>query len=190
MNNEVDFVIGQFSHTFLRNKFMTASSAYAFMPFVLLVPPGAQYSSIQKLLRPFNFTSWAAILSIFAFAGISVTVVRWKFKNYRALCFGSQNQSPYMNILIIFVGGTIHSHSLPTKQFGRNIFIIYIIYSLILRNIYQGVLVNHMQSDDVQKPVESVEEMISKDFFFYITATLIEHIESSPIFSRYVNRIH
>ena len=161
---------------------MTASNPYAFVPYVLIIPPGSQFSSIHKLLRPFHSSSWTAIFGLFALSIITITMIRLAGKETRDLFLGSRNQSPYLNILIVFLGGTMHS--LPKKQFARNLLMIFILYSLIVRNIYQGVLVTNMQSNDIHKPVASIAEMIQRDFYFYVTLTFVEHVKNLSIYDR------
>jgi hypothetical protein len=44
-----------------------------------------------------------------------------------------------------------------------------LIYSLVIRSAYQGSYFKLMQSEEKHKEVQSIDEMIEKDFTFYFT---------------------
>lgn len=184
MDGEVDFTIAQFTLTALRNKYMTPSFPYTSVPWVLIVPPGKSYTAFEKLFRPFSITVWTPTISIFVLAIIITTIIKLSSRSIRNTVFGVENQSPYLNVLTIFLEGSINI--LPTKSFARSLLMMFIIYSLIIRTLYQGGLIQNMQSNDRKPFISSVDAMINKGFQFYVTSTEMEHVEYISI----KNRLH
>lgn len=183
MDGVVDFTIAQYTITALRNKYMSPSFPYTSMPFVLMVPPGKKYTAFEKLFRPFDLSVWIPIIIVFIVATISITIIKLSSKTIRNIFFGPKIQSPYLNVLTVFVEGSIHV--IPTKSFARSLLLIFIIYSLIMRTLYQGGLIKNMQSDDRKPSLSSVDAMINKHFKFYVTTTEMEHVEHLSIKNRY-----
>lgn len=162
---------------------MSPSTPYISIPWVLMIPPGRSLTAFEKLFRPFDITVWIPIVVVFVIACITIRIIKASSKNIRNLVFGPQNQSPYLNLLIIFVEGSMHL--LPKKWFARSLLMMFILYSLVLRTLYQGELVKYMQSDDRKLAVSSVAEMMEKNFSFFMEPSEIEHTQYLPIQNRY-----
>ena len=161
---------------------MTPSTPYLFMPWVLIIPPGRTYTSFEKLLRPFDITVWIPIAIVFVVACTTITFIKFSSKNIRNLVFGPENQSPYLNLFQLYVEQSMHV--LPKTWFARSLLMMLILYSLVLRTVYQGELIKNMQSDDRKAPVSSISEMMEKNFSFYMSITALEHAENLPIKNR------
>ena len=183
IDGEVDFAMGEFAITYLRNKFMSPSISYISSPWALMIPPGEPYSAFEKLFRPFDFNVWIAVSIVFVLAYVVIAILSLsrKVKRYVIL---ETNTSPYFDVLEVFVGGSMIK--IPAGNFARTLLMIFILYSLVVRNTYQGGLLKNMQSDDRKRPVESVAEMMDKGFYFYMTATAVEHTAHLPIKDRFV----
>lgn len=175
MDGQVDFIIGHFSITALRNKYLTQTDAYSFTPWILIIPQGSYYSSLEKLFGPFEFKVWLLMLFIFIVAFIIISIIqdtcRYKIRHV----LGLTSRTPHLNVLLVTVGGPLHA--LPTKSFCRCLLTIFILYNMILRNAYQGSLIQKMQSEDRKPPLASVAQMINENFVFYLRESLVEHIE-------------
>lgn len=183
IDGEVDFAIGEFAITYLRNKFMTPSISYISSPWALMIPPGEPYSAFEKLFRPFDFNVWIAVTIIFILSYLVIAIISFS-KQIKKYVIEKGNTSPYFDVLEIFVGGSMIK--IPTRNFARVLLMIFILYSLVIRNAYQGGLLKNMQSDDRKRPVESVTEMMEKGFHFYMTATAAsEHVAHLPIKDRF-----
>ena len=182
MNKEADLIIGQFSLTRLRQLFITSSVSYEFMPWGLMVPVGAPFSAFDKLLKPFDLNVWFALSIVLILSYVAITIIKTISGTIKNVFFGPRNQSPYLSVLEVLFG--VSMHIVPNKSFARGLLMIFILYSLVIRNIYQGVLIKDMQSNDLQPPIASMDEMLDKHFYIYMTATHSEHIKNSPIENR------
>lgn len=59
-----------------------------------------------------------------------------------------------------------------------------IIFFLVMRSAYQGSLYRFLQTDKVNPAVKSLDEMIEKDFKFYIESSFYDLIEQQANLKR------
>lgn len=161
---------------------MTSSVSYEFMPWGLMVPDGAPFSAFEKLLKPFHINVWYAVSIILCLSYTVIMIIKFVSGSIRNVFFGTKNQSPYLNVLEVLFGESMRV--LPKQGFARGLLMIFILYSLVIRSIYQGLLIKDMQSNDHRPPIASMAEMLDKQFNIYMTATHAEHIINSPIENR------
>lgn len=57
---------------------------------------------------------------------------------------------------------------LPRRNFARFILALYLLFCLIIRTAYQGKQFEFLQKEIRPANVRSIDEMIQKDFTFYI----------------------
>lgn len=95
---------------------------------------------------------------------------------------GRSNQSPILNIFNIATGGAVLTE--PTKNFARYLLMCLILFSLVVRTLYQGELFNNMQSDIMKSPVSTVAEMMEENFKFYLSSNTMVHANSTVIKKR------
>lgn len=175
--------IGMYAITTVRSKYMDSIKSHLSFPFILLVPPGAKLSPFQKFLRPFQLEIWLALSLTFICGFWFVIIVSImgsnKFKNS---VFGERINPPYLNMIDICFGGSLHK--LPKKNFPRVMLAAFLIFCLVMRSLYQGLMFQFLQSDDRASPVMTVDEMIEKDFHFYMYSIYQEHTENLKIHPR------
>jgi hypothetical protein len=70
-----------------------------------------------------------------------------------------------MNLLAALVGGT--QSRLPKRNFARFLLILFLLFSIVIRTLYQGSFYQLLNSNQQKEPVKSLEEMMSKGFNFY-----------------------
>lgn len=175
INNEADFTLGMYTITYLRSSFMTSSEFYYSVPFILIVPPGLPLTPFEKLFRPFQLTVWILLLVTFITAGGVITVIKFQSKVVRGFVFGSRNKSPYMNILSVFTG--VSMPLLPTKNFARSLLMMFLLFSIVKRTLYQGALFQFLQSDDRNKEVQSIDEVVEENFKVFMMPSSLEHTQ-------------
>lgn len=95
---------------------------------------------------------------------------------------GENNNNPMLNMYNASLGGSILPE--PTKNFARYLLMCLILFSLVVRTLYQGELFNNMQSDIMKSPVSSVAEMMQENFKFYLSANSMVHANSTVIKNR------
>jgi hypothetical protein len=54
-----------------------------------------------------------------------------------------------------------------------------LIYLLVIRSAYQGSYFTFMQSEEKHKEVQSIDEMIEKDFTFYTKITVADNFQDN-----------
>lgn len=176
-------MVGFFFITSLRLKFMDSIESHIGFPLVLIVPPGAKFSSFEKIFRPFQIHVWILIFVVFLFGFLFICFLnQFKKKAIEERVFGEVVNPPCLNMVDICFGGSMTS--LPKKSFPRILLTTFLIFCFVTRNIYQGLLYQNMQSDDRKKPVMTVDEMMEKDFYFYMYPEIEEHSRTLKFYSR------
>lgn len=106
------------------------------------------------------------------------SIVKCSSINVQNFFFGMKIRTPYLNIASVIVGWPMNK--LPTKNFARWILMMFILFWLINRSIYQGILYKNLQSIIRQKPVQTIEESIEKNYKYLMLAATVENIKDIP----------
>lgn len=176
MDNEADFTVGMYTITYLRSKVMTNSEFYYQVPFIMIVPPGSQLSAFEKLFRPFSLVVWILLLLTFSTAFLVITIIKFQKNFLQEFIFGNGNRSPYLNVLIGFVGGSQTVE--PQRNFARFLLIMYLLFCLVKRSLYQGALFQFLQTDDRHSEVQSIDEVAELNFKVYMLPSSLEHTQN------------
>lgn len=167
ISNQVNLTIGCYSITPLRYYYTTSSYTYYTSETLWQIPPGESFTSIEKLKKPFSLFFWLCIFSTLVTSCLFILYIKYYWNTARSFVFGKSNSSPIINLLNIFFGGSLSI--LPKRNFARFLLTCFTLYSLIIRSSYQGALYQFLQQDSRSNEVASTDEMISKDFAFYMT---------------------
>ena len=178
--------IGMFGSSFLRNNLMTPSHVYYSSAYVLIIPPAIPHTAFEKIFKPLQKIVWFYVVSVFI---VAFVVITWlKLKNVETVTnfvLGHRNQTPYLNVINIFLGGS--ALKVPNFNFARSILMFYILYCLVIRTIYQGALFDYLQSDARAAEVSSIDEMVKRDFRFYMLTSAQENVKGlTAIYERYL----
>lgn len=142
------------------------SIPYTTDKFVFVVPGGSNLTAIDKLVRPFDPLVWMLVVAVFFIGFLVIYTVNCNSKHIQDFVFGINIKHPYLNLLIAFVGGT--QRKLPSRNFARFLLMMFLMYSLVIRTLYQGSYYKILKSSMQYKEVQSIDEMIAKDFIFYL----------------------
>ncbi|KAL7018381.1 hypothetical protein ACKWTF_010728 [Chironomus riparius] len=167
--NRYDMGLGEFYMKAVRSKYFDNSITHHTTPMVFIIPPGRPYKAIEKMLQPFDHVVWIILLITITIAITIICVVNTRFRNLKSFIYGRGVKSPVMNILVGLFG--LQQTVLPGRNFSRFILMKFLILCLVLRSIYQGSLFQFLQSDKRHREIQSVNEMIKKDFTFYMYET-------------------
>lgn len=69
------------------------------------------------------------------------------------------------------VAGSLYGISqkvLPGKNFSRFLLMLFLMFCLIIRTAWQGKMFELMQKDMTKREIQSIEELIEKNFTFYM----------------------
>ena len=129
---------------------------------VAVVPPGELFTSWEKLLMPFDRPTWMMNGIVFAVAFVSILFVKLsKSTSVHEFIIGSNVTTPSLNVIAIFMG--IGQILLPKRNVSRFFFMVFILFSLIIRTAYQGKYFEFLTSDMRKKPIQTIEELKDKN---------------------------
>ncbi|KAG5681329.1 hypothetical protein PVAND_010776 [Polypedilum vanderplanki] len=166
-----------------RTRIVDYSAAYFSISIVLVIPPATKLSPFEKLLRPFEIIIWILLFITFSIGLLVIFIINYKLKNFKSFVFGRKVNTPILNMFIAIFGQ--QQTILPGRNYARFILMMFLIFCLVNRNVYQGALYIFLQSDGRHKDIKSIDEMIEKDFKFYVYESYIDFVHnSSEIYKR------
>lgn len=166
LKGEVDMVVGLYFLIPVRTKYLSFTQVYYSSPSLVVIPPGAPLSAVEKLKIPFKNIVWYYLLSVLLIGILVITVVRKLSNIIQVFIFGSEIQSPLLNLINIIFGGSLHI--LPKSNFSRYLMMNFVLFCLVQRTLYQGYLFKFLQSDVRGKEIESLDEMVENKYIFYM----------------------
>lgn len=137
--------------------------------FLLLTP-------LEKLLSPFDHETWILIASTLLTTFVFIQIISFVSNNARNFIFGTNIQSPTMNLLNIFFCG--NQAKAPKDNFARFLFWTFLVWGLIIRTCYQSLSYRDLQSDMRHSPTKSFEELASKNFTQIVGDLKLEGVEN------------
>lgn len=163
-----------------RLKFFDVTNFYVHDQIVFIVPPGRDFTALEKLVYPFSTTLWIAVVVLYLVGIIVIFAVKRRDKNNQNFVFGAGVQNPYLNMFIALIGGA--QKILPKRNFSRFLLSIFLLYSLIMRTLYQGAFFKLLKSNKRLEEVQTIEEIVERDYKLYVfpwTADLFQEAEAT-----------
>lgn len=185
VNEQAHLTLGMYTITNLRSEFMTSSEFYYTAPFILVIPPGKPFTAFEKLFRPFTGTVWLGLIATFSVAVAVITIIKLRRQRVeRNFILGAGNSSPYLNILISSVGGSMSV--LPRTNFARTLLMLFLLFLIVQRTLYQAALFQFMQRDDRKRELQTIDELVAKNFKVHMLLSSLEHTEKMKFRSQRV----
>jgi len=75
----------------------------------------------------------------------------------------------------------------PRRNFARFLLMLFIIWSLIFRTCYQGLLFEYLQGDGRKPPIKSIKELLSRNLTYFIHVQHCLQLEGMEFKERQVN---
>lgn len=176
LENNSDVAFSEYYLKSSRNRFFDNSYPIYVTPMVFVIPPGRLLGPIEKLFQPFHYVVWIALLTVNAIAVVVILIINHKYKRYKSFVYGKNVRHPLTNMYIAMLGSQqLH---LPKRNFARFTLMVYLIFCLILRSCYQGAIFKFLQSDGRHKEVQSIDEMLKKDFTFYMFESSFDFVQN------------
>lgn len=148
-----------------RSKFFDYTNPFTTDPVILLVPPGRDFNAFEKIVLPFSFSLWLLIFLCFLVGFSIILTIKLRFTTAQSFFFGEGVKNPYLNMFNGLLGGT--QKIVPKRNFARFILMMFLIYALVIRSLYQGSFYMLIKSNMRHDVVQTINEMIEKDFKFY-----------------------
>lgn len=156
---------------------LTITQPFAFHEEFLLIPPGKAYTGYEKILLPFDNQVWGWIIATFLSAFITIFILSFSKPSVRKFVIGSCVKTPTLNVFIIFFG--LSPIKLPGRNFARFLTVAFVMYSLVIRTAYQGKMFEFLQKDMRKPEIQSIDELLDKEFDFYIHPRVLEWFDNS-----------
>jgi hypothetical protein len=83
----------------------------------------------------------------------------------------------------------LQQNRLPRRNFARFLLMMFLIFCLVLRNIYQGALYQFLQSDGRHKTPQTISELIEQKYQFVMTDAWLDVLEAHPEINKARNKI-
>lgn len=146
-----------------RLKFFDATNFYLLDFVSFVIPSGEELSGFEKLIFPFEAHVWLLTMICFFIGFVVILIVRCHQKLVQFFVFGPI-RSPYYNMMVTFVGGA--QSVLPKTNFARFLLMVFLLYALVMRTLYQGAFYQLLRSNKHHKELQSIEEMVEKEYTF------------------------
>jgi hypothetical protein len=150
--------------TFSDGYFHTTTSFYE-SKIVIITTPGELYTSYEKLLLPFDATTWKYLMISFVLAFVAILVINRLPLVIRKSIFSKSPTVPALNAVSTFYG--IPQLRLPINHVPRYVLILCVFFCLIFRTCYQSKIFEFMTSDPRRPPPKTVQDLIDNDFELY-----------------------
>ncbi|CAG9811245.1 unnamed protein product [Chironomus riparius] len=133
----------------------------------LLIPPGDLYTSIEKMLLPFDTETWIGLVAVFVSGTVTISIISQFPARIRETVFGKNIGIPNLNFFLAFFGEA--QKRSPDGTFARIIWIFFIFYCLVIRTCYQGKLFE-FTTTAVRKPeYKTLDDLKNENFTLYIS---------------------
>jgi hypothetical protein len=161
-----DFVFGNLNLKYDRVDILDFCFGYYLEILVFVIPRGRPHNPFHKLLRPFHKIVWICILMVIAACITVILIISFLPKKFKRFVYGEKVTTPLLNVIIAMYGGA--QTILPKFNFARSLLMMFLLFCLVLRSLYQGSLFKFLQANDNQPEVASIDEMAENDFKFYM----------------------
>lgn len=181
IDKEIDFIFGSLQRT--RAEAMSATRIVHSDKLILIVPPPFLIDPMTKILLPFTFASWISIGMVALLACCIVKLLDFTPKVVHDYVIGSNVKGSMLNVFNVFLGGT--QKILPRSNFPRFLLAKFLIFTLIMRSLYQGEVFDILKRDVRTVELTTIDQFIENEFTFYIYQSLAQRLEGSKIMQRF-----
>lgn len=147
-----------------------------------MVPPGEEYGDFEKFFRPFSTNVWLGLALVFAVATIVTILTIRSSETVYNFVIGRGINAPFLNLIAVIFG--VSQKKLPKRNFARFILMMFILYCLIVRTVYQVGMYNNIKSNEKKPDLASIDEMLEKKYDFYLYETLATRASNFKFYAR------
>ena len=174
-NRKCDVAIGSLSLQIDRTQVLSATSMFASIPIVAVIPPSSQISAFVKLYLPFDSATWVLLFAVFLIGYAVILISKLISKTLYKFIVGQKVNFPFTNMLIAFFGGS--QSTLPRTNFSRFLLAKFLLFCLVIRGLYQGKLFDIMKKDIYEKTPTTFDDLIAKNYIFYTYESLSRRVQ-------------
>ena len=136
-----------------------------------VLTPGEPYDSYAKLIFPFDYWTWIFLLVVFGCTFFTIFLIAFLPCKLHNIVYGENVMTPALNVGAIFFG--MSQTQVSFRNFPRIILITYILFCLVMRTAYQGVLFELIAAD-IRKPLpKTFHDLYMRNYTIH-TVTLLK----------------
>jgi hypothetical protein len=179
IRRETDFSIGNLLLIYERSIYMSHSVGYFLETLIFMIPPGKELSSLVKLIRPFGFVVWIVLFITLILCLVIIALLELMPRKIREFVYGTGVNTPFLNILSGIFG--LSQHKVPQRNFARTLLMIFVLFCLVIRTLYQGSLFKFLQVDDRVPEPKTIEEMSERNLKFFVIKTWNDFTKNNSV---------
>jgi hypothetical protein len=145
-----------------RIEFLDISISYTVTPLLFTIPLGKSFSSFEQLVKPFDIIIWSIMIFMLFMSLFIILVIHVKFRKVKDFVYGRNIRSPVINMAIAIFGGA--QRHLPRRNFSRFILMMFLIFCLVQRNVYQSLIFIFMTQPKRHPEISSINEIYKQNF--------------------------
>lgn len=188
LKKQADLIVADYWLKPNRLKFIDNTTPYISQQIAFVIPPGMELSSFEKFVRPLDTTTWIFYLGFIGVALFVIYAVKRTSTSTQNFVFGEGVNNPILNLVIAIMGGNQHVE--PRKNFARYLLMMFLIFCLVMRTLYQGSMFRFIKSKVYHREVQSLDEMLKNDFKFYTVPSIIDLLQGqSRIYQRLMSLV-
>lgn len=127
-----------------------------------IIPRGWPLNQLQKLSSPFDTATWILIASTLVTVFVGIQITRFTSNRVRNLFVGCEIGSPTMNMLNTFLCGC--QTKLPKKTMARLLFLLFLLWSMIIRTCFQSLSYRALQLDNRYASMATYKDLRENNF--------------------------
>jgi hypothetical protein len=174
-----DFAFGNLNLKVDRTEILDHSLGYTLETLVFMIPKGRPMSAFHKLLRPFDNFVWISILFVIVVSTAVIAFLSLLPRKFRNFVYGDRVTTPFLNLIIAMYGGA--QTILPKYNFARSLLMMFLLFCLVIRSLYQGALFQYLQASDDEPEVQNIEEMAARDFKFFTIPSYDDMLKNNSL---------
>ncbi|XP_055615244.1 uncharacterized protein LOC129761544 [Toxorhynchites rutilus septentrionalis] len=179
LNGSVDLTVGFFGNNPLRQQYMTGTFSYYQTALTLIISPGDEYGSLEKLTLPFQFSLWICIASVIVIGALVIIALKTLPRFVQSFVFGQGNNTPLMNFIQSTMGNQVNPS--PRRNFARFLLLIWVLSTFILRTAYQQIMFYNYHHIKTHQAPHDYDEFNANHYHIYAVPSelyLFERLQS------------
>lgn len=176
-NQKVEIGIGYYWVSQLMFKHFLPTQYFHMSKQRWIVPPGKTFTPIEKFFKPFKHELWDCIILVFVLSFVVIFALKFISPKVKDFVYGN-NQNPILNIINIAFGNAVART--PSRNFARFLMMMFVIYCLIVRTAFGGSLFYFMTTTFRYPIIDTLEEMVDKNFKFYAIDSSRVYLQEHP----------
>ncbi|XP_020808780.1 uncharacterized protein LOC110184546 [Drosophila serrata] len=174
---EADLTLGGIRQTVDRGMVATSTHNYHQTREVFgVLASSYELSSLDILLYPYRLQIWLGILGVVALSALLQLAVDRLLREHGA--DANLGARSWLNLELIFVGMPLMDT--PRSHTARLYCLMLMMYTLIIRTIYQGLLYHLIRTHQLNRWPQTIESLVERNYTVVLTPIVLEVLKEIP----------